>query len=94
MAAICLFETTSTSAAEDLVAAIEAGALWGVDIGTTSKASSYSKFALVECTANRLLQITDVIPDDIFLSVTEDDISSFTDADASGKTWYLRGMLP
>ena len=94
MASICLFETKSTSAAEDIVDAVGAGELWGVDMGTTSKSSSYSKYALVDCTANRAIQITDVIPDDIFLSVTEDDISSFTDADASGKTWYLRGMLP
>ena len=94
MASICLFETKSTSAADDIVAAVDTGELWGVDMGTTSKASSYSKFALVECTANRVLQMTDVIPEDVSLSVTEDDISSFTDADASGKTWYLRGMLP
>tara|TARA_R100001594_G_scaffold86492_1_gene120927 strand:+ start:891 stop:1172 length:282 start_codon:yes stop_codon:yes gene_type:complete len=93
MASICLFETTSTSAAEDIVAAIEAGDLWGVDMGTTSKASSYSKFALVECTANRVLQITDVIPEEISLSITEDDVAGFTDATANEKLWYLRAKL-
>ncbi len=90
---ICLFETKSTSAAEDLVDAVAAGELWGVDMGTTSKSCSYSKFVLVECTANRALQITDVIPEDVSLSSTEDDVSSFTDATANEKAWYLRGKL-
>ncbi len=93
MASICLFETSSTSAAEDIVSAVEAGELWGVDMGSTSKSSSYSNYALVECTANRALQITDVIPDGVFLASTQDEVPSFTDSDGSAKTWYLRGKL-
>jgi len=93
MASICLFETKSTNAAEDIVDAVSAEELWGVDMGTTSKGSSYSKYALVECTANRALQITDVIPEEIFLTSLEDDVSSFTDATANEKVWYLRGKI-
>mgnify|MGYP003135033545 CR=1 FL=1 len=93
MAAICLFETKSTSAADDIVAAVDTGELWGVDMGTTSGSSSYSKYALVECTANRAIQITDVIPEDVSLSVIDDDVASFTNATANEKVWYLRGKI-
>ena len=93
MASICLFETNSTSAADDIVAAVETGELWGVNMGSTSKSSSYSNYALVECTANRALQITDVLPDEVFLASTQDEVPSFTDSDGTEKVWYLRGML-
>ena len=92
MASICLFETTGTSAADDIVAAVEAGELWGVNMGSTSKSSSYSNYALVECTANRALQITDSIPDDVLLCIVEDEVPSFTDAGTNEKAWYLLGM--
>ena len=93
MASICLFETSSTSTADDIVEAVEAGELWGVDMGSTSKSSSYSNYALVECTANRALQITDVTPDEIFLACMQDEVSSFTGATANEKLWYLRGSI-
>ena len=93
MASICLFETNSTSAADDIVAAVEAGELWGVDMGSTSESSSYSKYALVECTANRALQITDVTPDGVSVASIQDEVSSFTDATGTEKVWYLRGKI-
>jgi hypothetical protein len=92
--AIIVFETTSPSAAEDIVTAVGAGELWGLDMGTTSKASSYSNFALVECTRTRSENLADYIPDGTAQILWDSEPPSFTSADISGKTWYLRGMLP
>jgi hypothetical protein len=91
--AIILFETTSTSAAEDIVEAVAAGELWGLDMGTTSKASSYSNFALVECTRTRSENLADHIPDGTAQILWDSEPPSFTAADMGHKTWYLRGML-
>ena len=86
---------SSASVAEQVVADVQAGELFGVDMGTTSKAVSYSSFALIECTKTRNLKIWDAEVDiekyHLFYQTSDPD--SFTDAPADWKIWFLRGML-
>lgn len=91
--AIILIETTSPSAADDIVAAVQAQSLWGVDMGTTSKASSYSDRALVECTKTRAGNLLFGCPEDATVSVYDESPPSFTASTEQGQVWYLRGML-
>ena len=90
-----LINCSSAAGAQDVVAAVEGGQLWGVDMGTTSRAASYSNYALIECTKTRNLAIIDAIPDfnrfSAELGETEPD--SFGDASQRCKVWYLRGKL-
>jgi hypothetical protein len=90
---ITLFEMTSSAAADQIVTDVEAGELWGVDLGTTSKASSYSNYALVQATATRSNAIYNSLPDTVE-NVLQEDPGSFTDASEEHKAWYLRGKLP
>ena len=90
---IILFEAASSAAADDIVAAVQAQSLWGVDMGTTSKASSYSTYALVECTATRASNLLCSIPDNVEFEMHVHDIYSFSDASSEEKLWYLRGQL-
>ena len=94
MAAVCLFETSSPSAADDIVDAVNAGDLWGfTDFGSTSKAVSYSNYALVELTHNRSMDLTDVVPEGTLLCLWNAEAESFTDSPVSAKAMFLRGML-
>ena len=90
-----LFYCNTTATADSIVSSVDAGDLFGVDMGTTSKASSYSRYALVECTQTRANSIQNENPDneamEICLIYFEPD--SFSDADVNEKAWYLRGML-
>ena len=90
-----LINCSSSSVAQGVVTDVEAGELWGVDMGTTSSATSYSNYALVECTKTRNYSLHDNVPDferfSIELSQTEPD--SFTEAPIPHKMWYLRGQL-
>ena len=92
---VILINCSSASAAQEIVAAVEAGELWGVDMGTTSASASYSNYCLVECTKTRNYALIDAVPDSerfsIELSQTQPD--SFTDAQIPSKMWYLRGSL-
>jgi hypothetical protein len=90
-----LFNCSSTSAATQIVADVEAGELWGVDMGTTSAAASYSNYVLIECTKTRNLAIIDAIPDFNRYSAElgETDPLSFAEATQRCKAWYLRGKL-
>ena len=90
---VILFETASTSAAENVVTAVEAQQLWGVDMGTTSKSSSYSNYAVVEATATRVSNLIAAMPEDVGMEVHIHDVYSFTDASSEEKLWYLRGKL-
>ena len=90
---IILLETSSSAAAEDIVAAVQAQSLWGVDMGTTSKASSYSSYAVVEATATRVSNLFPAMPEDVSMEVHIHDVYSFTDASSEEKLWYLRGQL-
>ena len=90
-----LINCSSSSTASDIVAAVEAGQLWGVDMGTTSKAASYSNYVLIECTKTRNLDIIDNIPDfeKYSAELGDTDPDSFSDATQRMKVWYLRGRL-
>ena len=90
---IILFETSSTQAADDVVADVQAGNLWGVEMGTTSKSASYSNYAVVEATATRVYGLLDSVPENVGMEVHIHDIYSFTDASSEEKLWYLRGKL-
>ena len=92
--AFILFESTSPSAADDVVTAVDAGELWGMDMGTTSKAASYSNYALVECTTTRSENLADYVPEETNMVLWETGAQSFTAAGVTAKTWYLRGQLP
>lgn len=93
---IILFYCNTTSTASSIVSDVEAGELFGVDMGTTSKASSYSRYALVECTQVRAASIQNENPDNETMEICllYFDADSFSDAATSEKAWYLRGKLP
>jgi hypothetical protein len=86
---------SSIPVAEQLVSDVQAGEVWGVDMGTTSKAVSYSNFVLIECTKARNYKLLDVEIDlekfELFYSHTDPD--SFTNARSDWKIWFLRGRL-
>ena len=64
--AFLMYEATSTSAAEDIVEAVVAGELWSYsNFGTTTKASSYSNYVLIELTEFRSMQLSDYKPDNV-----------------------------
>jgi hypothetical protein len=90
---ILFMETTSTSAADDIVAAVQAKSLWGVDMGTTSSSSSYSDRALVECTETRAGKLMEACPEEVEISTYDSAPPSFSSSDGHCQIWYLRGML-
>ena len=92
---IMLFQCNTTSNASQIVADVEAGELFGVSMGTTSKAASYSRWALVECTDTRGNSLNDADYDreDYQLCLSTTAPESFTDGDSLEKSWYLRGKL-
>ena len=89
--AFLMYEATSTSAAEDIVEAVVAGELWSYsNFGTTTKASSYSNYVLIELTEFRSMQLSDYKPDNVNEIMWLKNEESFSDADANEKLWYLR----
>ncbi len=92
---IITIDCSSSISAQVIVSAVEAGELWGVDMGTTSRVSTYSDRVLIECTNTRNLALMDVCPEgetyNVEYSISTPD--SFTEADAVSKAWFLRGML-
>jgi len=86
---------SSASAAQAVVEDVQAGELWGVSMGTTSKAASYSNYALVDATQTRTLALLDSVPDEDKFEIQSSLINadSFTDADLDWKVWFLRGRL-
>ena len=90
---LILFETSSTHEAEALAEEAKAGSLWGVSLGTTTKVSQYSNFALLELTQTRAFALTNAIPESVDMAVMDLDPPSFTASDTNGKVWFLRGLL-
>ena len=88
-----MFDAGSSAAADDIVEAVEAQRLWDVSMGTTSKASSYSSFVVIEATFNRVNDLLAAKPDDVVFEMHYHDICSFTEASSEEKLWYLRGKL-
>ena len=93
MADVILFKTSSAQAADDIVEAVLAQELWGVDMGTTSTASSYSNFVVVESTATRASNLLSSIPENVDFEMHYHNICSFSDASSEEKLWYLRGKI-
>jgi hypothetical protein len=92
--AFLLYETTSASAAQDIVEAVVAGELWGYsNFGTTTKVSSYSDYVLIELTESRSMELSDYKPDNVNEIMWSKNENSFSDADANEKLWYLRAKL-
>jgi hypothetical protein len=91
MAAILVFHCNTTSTAASIVSDTEAGSLFSVDMGTTSKAASYSRWAIVECTQTRAdaVVVGDFDREDISLSASVSEPESFTDGDVMEKMWYF-----
>lgn len=92
---IILVNCTSTYGAQSLVTDVEAGDLWGVNMGTTSKVSSYSHYALIECTNTRNLALMDNCPEDgtFTIEYSRNEPDSFSESEPSSKAWFLRGKL-
>ena len=86
---------SSASAAQGVVEDVQAGELWGVSMGTTSKAASYSNYALVDATQTRTLALLDSVPDEDKFAIQSSliDADSFSDAELVWKVWFLRGRL-
>ena len=95
MSSITFILCSSSAVAQGVVNDVKAGDLWGVNMGTTSKASSYSNYALVEATETRTLALLEGVPSDGKFEIQSSllDSNSFTDADGDEKLWYLRGKL-
>ena len=90
---VILIKTGNSAGANEIVSAVQLGDLWGVDMGTTSKASAYSNFALVECTATRATNLLGSIPENIDFEMHCHEICSFTESASEEKLWFLRGMI-
>lgn len=95
MICVTLIKCSSSSVAQDVVDDVAAGELWGVDMGTTSKASSYSNYALVESTQTRCFALLDSVhdPEKYDIELSQSDVGSFTEASLEWKMWYLRGKI-
>tara|TARA_R110002126_G_scaffold268738_1_gene412282 strand:+ start:352 stop:630 length:279 start_codon:yes stop_codon:yes gene_type:complete len=91
--AIILIETTSTSAANSIVSEVQAGSLWSVDMGTTSKAAAYSDRAMVECTNSRADSVVFNCPPESIIAVFDSEPPSFTAASKQCQIWFLRGKI-
>tara|TARA_R110002051_G_scaffold21318_1_gene56749 strand:- start:69 stop:350 length:282 start_codon:yes stop_codon:yes gene_type:complete len=91
MPALVLFDCPSTSAATDHKAEADAGSLWGVDLGTTTKTACYADRFLVEATPTRLQKLVKAMPVEMAWEYTE--AAPFTSAGSGGQMWFLRGML-
>lgn len=90
---LILFETSTTAEAEAIVEAVQAQDLWGVNMGTTSKASSSNSFALVQATPTRVLNLISATPETVDLVLQYADPPSFNNSTPDEMAWYLRGKL-
>ena len=92
---ILTIKCSSSTTAQTVVTAVDAGELWGVNMGTTSKVSSQSNHVLIECTNTRNLALLDACPEGetYIVEYSISDPDSFTETDAISKSWFLRGKL-
>lgn len=88
--ALLLIETT---APDDVMDDVALGTLWGISLGTTTKASSYSDYVLIECTKTRAFNLCNAAPEDVDIPILNNEPDSFTEVDQEWKVWYLRGKL-
>tara|TARA_R110000751_G_scaffold227157_3_gene329067 strand:+ start:458 stop:745 length:288 start_codon:yes stop_codon:yes gene_type:complete len=95
MMTILTIKCSSSTTAAAVVSEVQAGALWGVDLGTTSKVASQSNYVLIECTNTRNLALLDACPmsETCVIEYSLSDPDSFGQTDAVSKSWFLRGRL-
>lgn len=92
---VILIKCKNATLAQSLLAEVNAGDVWGVNMGTTSRGAAHSSHCLIECTNTRNLALIDGCPEgddyDIEYSINEPD--SFSSGGAIERSWFLRGML-
>jgi len=88
-----LLEANSTTAAAAIKADADTGALYGVDLGTTTKSAAYSNLVLLELTQARSLAVCDALPEDVDSPMLNFDPGSFTSAAPECQVWFLRARL-
>ena len=86
-----LFKASSSAAADQIVADVEGGSLWGVAMGTTSKAAAYGEFALVAATNSRMHALDDLEEPDADLVMLMSGIDALTNRSDSEIFWSLLG---
>mgnify|MGYP003131593302 CR=1 FL=1 len=91
MASELLFDAGSTK--DTVVSAIEAGELWGVSLGTTTKYSTEGTWILVQATETRCDNLLLAIPEEVAYASFLIAAPSVSDADSDGISWYLRAKL-
>ena len=92
MSAGLFLDTTSSSAASDIVSDAESGTLWGVDLGTTTKIASYSDKVFILATRTRVDALVESRPEGVEDVALFADMRSFTDGAIDEQVWYLYGV--
>ena len=90
---IILIQAANATQAAEVVEQIEAGSLWGVDLGTTSSGASHESWILVRCTLTRASNLTSAAPEGFDVDLQDNDPASFSDSTLDQKAWYLLGKL-
>ena len=92
---IVVFLCNTPGSAVEIAEAVEAGELFGVDMGTTSEAAVYHRYAIIRATETRANAIQEANPDPEIKEIirVESDPDSFTDSTGFEKYWFLRGKL-
>ena len=91
MSAALLVDAGSSSAAGDIETEALAGALWGVNLGTTSLVSSYSDAVLILATWTRIGNLEASLPEGVETIAVVHDIDSFSSGNVESKLWFLYG---
>jgi hypothetical protein len=90
---LLILEASSSAAAADIVTAIDTGTLYGINLGTTTKSSTYSNLVLLELTQNRAFALCEVLPSNVESGQMDMDPPSFSSASSNEQLWFLRGKL-
>lgn len=93
--AMALIKCSSSSTASNLVDEVETGTLWGVSLGTTTRATKYSNFCLLDITETRAMELYSVnpLPETYEFCTINAYVDSFSESGTEDKVWYLRGKL-
>jgi len=95
MSNITFISCSDPATAQSVVSDVEAGELWNVSMGESSKAASHSNYALIDSTESITLALLDNVPDEEKFDIQSSliDAESFSDASLDWKIWFLRGIL-
>lgn len=92
MSAGLFLDTTSSSAASDIVSDAGSGTLWGVDLGTTTKVVSYSDKVFILASRTRIDALIQSRPEEVEEIADFSEMRSFTEGGVDDQIWYLYGM--